>query len=247
MVEAPPDGMSPSEQLAAIRRELEPMLDRKNDCWGNDLLPKLRANDICVMRYGELQDKQRHLIRDYFEKEMFPALTPLAFDQGHPFPHISNLSHNLAVVVNDPDTASALPVLRCPAHFERLIRIPNEESAGSLSGLRLGDERATNFVWVEDVVAANLDMLFPGLEIKAAYPFRVTRDADIEIEEDEAADLLDAIETGVGLRYFGKAVRLEVDVAMPDRVATFSSRTWSCSPIRSIRWTGRWVWPIPWN
>ncbi len=218
VVEAPPDGMSPSEQLAAIRRELEPMLDRKNDCWLNDLLPKLRANDICVMRYGELQDKQRQLIRDYFEKEMFPALTPLAFDQGHPFPHISNLSHNLAVVVNDPGHGERFARLKVPGNFERLIRIPNEDSAGSLSGLRLGDERATNFVWVEDVVAANLDILFPGLDIKAAYPFRVTRDADIEIEEDEAADLLDAIETGVGLRYFGKAVRLEVDVAMPDRV-----------------------------
>jgi len=149
---------------------------------------------------------------------MFPALTPLAFDQGHPFPHISNLSHNLAVVVNDPEHGERFARLKVPGNFERLIRIPNEESAGSLNGLRLGDERATNFVWVEDVVAANLDRLFPGLEIKAAYPFRVTRDADIEIEEDEAADLLDAIETGVGLRYFGKAVRLEVDVAMPDRV-----------------------------
>ena len=218
VVEAPPDGMSPSEQLAAIRRELEPMLDQKNDCWLNDLLPKLRANGICVMRYGELQDKQRHLIRDYFDTEMFPALTPLAVDQGHPFPHISNLSHNLAVVVNDPEHGERFARLKVPGNFERLIRIPNEESAGSLNGLRLGDERATNFVWVEDVVAANLDRLFPGLEIMAAYPFRVTRDADIEIEEDEAADLLDAIETGVGLRYFGKAVRLEVDVAMPDRV-----------------------------
>jgi polyphosphate kinase len=101
--------------------------------------------------------------------------------------------------------------------FPRLIRIPSEERAEAVQDLGLTDVRANNFVWIEEVMAANLDLLFPGLEIKAAYPFRVTRDADIEIEEDEASDLLDAIETGVGRRFFGKAVRLEVDAAMPDR------------------------------
>ncbi len=218
MSERPPDGMSPAEQLAAIRRALEPMLEQKNNCWRDDLLPKLGQEGICVMRYAELQDRQRSLLREYFAKEMFPALTPLAFDPGHPFPHISNLSHNLAVVVSDPGHGERFARLKVPGNFKRLIRIPDEDNAGRMDGLRLGDERANNFVWIEDVVAANLDLLFPGLEVKAAYPFRVTRDADIEIEEDEAADLLDAIETGVGLRYFGKAVRLEVDVAMPDRI-----------------------------
>lgn len=217
--EAPPDRMSPAEQLLAIRRELEPMLARRIQCWTDDLLPKLRLHGIHILHYSELKGKQRQLLRAYFAKEMFPALTPLAFDPGHPFPHISNLSMNLAVVVNDPLKGERFARLKVPLDvFPRLIRIPSEDRAGSMEDLGLAEVRANNFVWIEEVVAANLDMLFPGLEVKAAYPFRVTRDADIEIEEDEASDLLDAIETGVGRRFFGKAVRLQVDAAMPDRI-----------------------------
>ncbi len=217
--EAPPDGMTPGEQIIAIRRELEPMLARQMQCWRHDALPKLRTHGIHVLHYAELKAKQRHLLRSYFAKEMFPALTPLAFDPGHPFPHISNLSMNLAVVVNDPVKGERFARLKVPlGPFPRLLRIPSEERAASFEELGLAEVKANNFVWIEEVVVANLDLLFPGLEVKAAYPFRVTRDADIEIEEDEASDLLDAIETGVERRFFGKAVRLEVDAAMPDRI-----------------------------
>ncbi len=216
--EAPPDRMSPGEQLAAIRRVLEPMLARQVQTWTHELLPHLRVHGIHVLHYRELKGKQRQLLRGYFAKEIFPALTPLAFDPGHPFPHISNLSLNLAVVIADPVKGERFARLKAPLDvFRRLIRIPSEDRADAVQDLGLTDVRANNFVWIEEVMAANLDLLFPGLEIKAAYPFRVTRDADIEIEEDEASDLLDAIETGVGRRFFGKAVRLEVDAAMPER------------------------------
>ncbi len=229
--ETPPDGMSPAEQLAAIRRELEPMLAQHMDCWKKDLLPKLRHHGIHVLHYRELKGKQRELLRRHFAKEIFPALTPLAFDPGHPFPHISNLSLNLAVVVNDPVKGERFARLKVPANVcPRLIRIPSEDRAESMADLGLEEVKANNFVWAEEVVAANLDMLFPGLEIKAAYPFRVTRDADIEIEEDEASDLLDAIATGVGLRYFGKAVRLEVDAAMPERIRTMLAQNLELQP-----------------
>jgi polyphosphate kinase len=229
--ETPPDGMSPAEQLAAIRRELEPMLAQHMRCWQEDLLPKLRLHGIHVLHYRELKGKQRELLRRHFAKDIFPALTPLAFDPGHPFPHISNLSLNLAVVVNDPVKGERFARLKVPANVcPRLIRIPSEERAGSMADLGLEEVKANNFVWAEEVVAANLDMLFPGLEIKAAYPFRVTRDADIEIEEDEASDLLDAIETGVGLRYFGKAVRLEVDAAMPERIRAMLAQNLELQP-----------------
>ncbi len=229
--ETPPDGMSPAEQLAAIRRELEPMLAQHMRCWKEDLLPKLRLHGIHVLHYRELKGKQRELLRRHFAKDIFPALTPLAFDPGHPFPHISNLSLNLAVVVNDPVKGERFARLKVPANVcPRLIRIPGEDRAGSMADLGLEEVKANNFVWAEEVVAANLDMLFPGLEIKAAYPFRVTRDADIEIEEDEASDLLDAIETGVGLRYFGKAVRLEVDAAMPERIRTMLAQNLELQP-----------------
>ena len=229
--ETPPDGMSPAEQLAAIRRELEPMLAQHMRCWKEDLLPKLRLHGIHVLHYRELKGKQRELLRRHFAKDIFPALTPLAFDPGHPFPHISNLSLNLAVVVNDPVKGERFARLKVPANVcPRLIRIPSEDRAGSMADLGLEEVKANNFVWAEEVVAANLDMLFPGLEIKAAYPFRVTRDADIEIEEDEASDLLDAIETGVGLRYFGKAVRLEVDAAMPERIRAMLAQNLELQP-----------------
>jgi len=218
VLETPPDGMTPAEQLMAIRQELMPQLALHSDCWHNDLLPKLRAADINVLRYDDLKRKQRKLLRRYFEREIFPALTPLAFDPGHPFPHISNLSINLAVVIDDPQYGERFARLKVPGMFPRLLRIPSEEKAESYESLGLVEEMSTNFVWLEKVIAANLDLLFPGLEIVAAYPFRITRDADPEIEEDEAADLLLAIEESVRMRHFGSAVRLEVDNAMPERI-----------------------------
>jgi polyphosphate kinase len=214
----PLEDMTPAEQLAAIRRELLPELDRQYDCWHYDLLPKLREAGIKVLPYDELKRKQRKLLRKHFEQEIFPALTPLAFDPGHPFPHISNLSVNLAVVINDPVQGQRFARLKVPYMFPRLLRIPSEETADEYQSLGLAEPTSNNFVWLEEVIAANLEMLFPGLEIVDAYPFRVTRDADPEIEEDEAADLLIAIQESVRMRHFGSAVRLEVDNTMPEQV-----------------------------
>jgi polyphosphate kinase len=217
-LKTPPDGMTSAEQLAAIRRELLPELTRQSDCWHYDLLPKLNQTGIKILDFDELKRKQRKLLRRYFEREIFPVLTPLAFDPGHPFPHISNLSMNLAVVIKDPMHGERFARLKVPGTFPRLLRIPSEERAESYESLGLTEVMSNNLVWLEQVVSANLDMLFPGLEIVAAYPFRVTRDADQEIEEDEAADLLATIEESVRMRHFGSAVRLEVDNAMPEKV-----------------------------
>ncbi len=217
-LEAPPDGMSPAEQLAAIRRELMPLWEQHAACWHNELRPKLAEAGINVLHYDDLKRKQRRLLRDHFERQIFPSLTPLAFDPGHPFPHISNLSMNLAVVVSDPQYGERFARIKVPPVFPRLIRIPSEEKADEYEGLGLAEVKANNYVWLEEVIAANLDLLFPGLEIVAAYPFRVTRDADPEIEEDEASDLLVAIEESVRMRQFGSAVRLEVETAMPERI-----------------------------
>ncbi len=218
VLETPPDGMMPAEQLAATRGGLLPQLTQHSDCWHKDLLPKLHKAGIKVLGYAELKRKQRKLLRRYFEREIFPALTPLAFDPGHPFPHISNLSINLAVVINDPRHGERFARLKVPSTFPRLLRVPSEEKAETYESLGLVEEMPTNLVWLEEVVAANLDLLFTNLEIVAAHPFRVTRDADPEIEEDEAADLLLAIEESMRMRDFGSAVRLEVDHAMPERI-----------------------------
>jgi polyphosphate kinase len=218
VLETSPDGMTPAEQLAAIRQQFIPMLAQQSECWHQDLLPKLQEAGIKVLRYDELKRKQRKLLRHHFEEEIFPALTPLAFDPGHPFPHISNLSVNLAVVVNDPNYGERFARLKVPGVFPRLLRIPSEEKAESYESLGLVEEVSTNFVWLEEVIAANLDLLFPGMEIVAAYPFRITRDADPEIEEDEASDLLLAIEESVRMRHFGSAVRLELEPDVPERI-----------------------------
>ena len=217
-LEAPPDDFLPSEQLAMIRQRLLPKLEEQYDCWQNDLLPKLKDQGIKILHYEQLKRKQRKLLRSYFKKEIYPALTPLAFDPGHPFPHISNLSMNLAVVVHDPKHGQRFARLKVPKIYPRLMSIPSEEKADEYQDLGLHERNSTNFVWLEEVVKANLDLLFPGLKVEAAYPFRVTRDADPEIEEDEASDLLAAIEESVRVREFGLAIRLEIDRSMPDQV-----------------------------
>jgi len=214
----PPDGLLPSEQIVIIRHQLLPKLEEQYDCWKNDFLPKLEEQGIKILHYNQLKRKQRKILRSYFKKEIYPALTPLAFDPGHPFPHISNLSMNLAVVVHDPKHGQRFARLKVPKIYSRLIAIPSEETADEFQELGLDDRGSTIFVWLEEVVKANLDLLFPGLKIEAAYPFRVTRDADPEIEEDEASDLLSAIEESVRIRQFGSAIRLEIDNTMPDQV-----------------------------
>jgi polyphosphate kinase len=218
VVEAPPDGMTPVEQLTAIRAEVNPTMQQAVELWHGEFLPQLANAGINVVAYSELRGKQRKLLRRHFKQEIFPVLTPLAFDPGHPFPHISNLSLNLAVVVRDPVHGERFARLKVPQTFPRLLRIPTEEKAASYERLGLVEIKSPNFIWLDEVVAENLDLLFPGVDVVAAYPFRVTRDADLEIEEDEASDLMQAMSEVVGQRHFGSAVRLEVDEKIPERV-----------------------------
>ncbi|HQE99446.1 MAG TPA: RNA degradosome polyphosphate kinase, partial [Anaerolineae bacterium] len=234
-VEAPPDGMSPADQLAAIRRELRSQLTRHMECWRYDVLPKLKQHDITILSYSELKGKQRKLLRRYFERFILPILTPLAVDPGHPFPHISNLSLNLAVVVRDPFKGERYARLKLPDEvLPRLVAIPAEEEAEEhyeLLGLTT-TSTSTLFVWLEEIVAANLDLLFPEMEVVAAYPFRVTRDADIEVEEDQAGDLLAAITQSVAQRRFGSVVRLEIGETMPARIRDWLAANLDVQPFQ---------------
>lgn len=230
VLEAPPDGMTTSEQLAAVRQETLRQLTRFSDCYRNDVLEKLKVQGIHVLRYKELQPKQRHFLRGYFSQEIFPALTPLAFDPSHPFPHISNLSLNLAVVGTDPERGECFARVKIPDIFPRLVRVPGEDVVSESDQLGLTGSSADNVVWIEEVVSANLNLLFPGITITAAYLFRITRDADFEIEEDEAADLLASIEEQVDNRHFGSVVRLEIDQATPDHIRDILIRNLSLAP-----------------
>ena len=207
--EPPPDGMSPREQLAAIHQVLEPMLAGLSRLWEGELVPALADAGIRISRVGDLAEGDRAAAREYFEREIYPVLTPLAFDTSHPFPFISNLSLNLAVSLRHPTTGKEhFARVKVPTNlFPRLVRVP---PAG-------GWERAGTgtFVFLEDFIAANLDLLFPGYHVENTYSFRVTRDADLEIEEDEASDLLTAVEESVEQRRVGPPVRVEVAPGMP--------------------------------
>ncbi|HNP31444.1 MAG TPA: polyphosphate kinase 1, partial [Nitrospirales bacterium] len=231
VLEAALDGMSPSDQLGHIREALLQSFARVSRCWQEDIFTRLVDAGIRILPYQDLKPKQRSLLRRYFRKEIFPALTPLAFDPSHPFPHISNLTVNLAVVAHDPDRGECFARIKVPSLFPRLIRIPDESqvSDDEQMGLAPGAE-STNFVWLEDIIAANLDLLFPGLTIQASYYFRITRDADFEIEEDEAGDLLAAIEEQIDLRQFGSVVRLELDRHMPDSIKDILVRNLNLAP-----------------
>ncbi len=231
VLEASLDGTSPSEQLGKIRDSLLQSFKRISQCWQKDLLPSLAGHGINILSYSSVKPRQRSLLRRYFRKEIFPALTPLAFDPSHPFPHISNLTLNLAVVANDPDRGECFARIKVPNLFPRLVRIPDEHQVSEDEQLGLGGTpEGMNFVWLEDIISANLDLLFPGVTVQAAYYFRITRDADFEIEEDEAGDLLAAIEEQVDLRQYGSVVRLELDEHTPNFIKDILIRNLSLAP-----------------
>ncbi len=212
VTETPPDGLSPREQLAAIHRQVTQLYGRHMTYW-RQIHQELAEQGIHILDYQEVKPGRQRKLRQYFEKEIFPVLTPLASDPGHPFPHISNLSLNLAVLTRDPDTKQTyFARLKVPASLPRLAPLqryaPDELLPPS-------DHR---FVWMEQVIAANLDRLFPGMEIVASYPFRITRNTDMDIQEEEADDLLLTIEDSLRQRHFGKVVRLELEEGVPDNV-----------------------------
>lgn len=214
VVERSVDGMTPAEQLVAIRRNVLDQREIVRSCWFGDLQPKLRTAGISVLDYEELTEQQRAFCRDYFEREVFPVLTPLAFDPSRPFPHISNLSLNLAVAINDPEEGELFARVKVPATLPRLIQLPPDLCEGNEPG---PSQRRHCLTWLDQIIQANIGTLFPGMVIAETYAFRITRNADVEIEEEEAADLLVTIEQGVRQRRFGAVVRLSVEHDMPQR------------------------------
>jgi polyphosphate kinase len=212
VVELSIDGLTPAEQLAAIRKAVSNLLAEARACYEDDLLPKLADAGIHILGYADLDHRQRAHMKKYFEQVVFPVLTPLAFDPGRPFPHISNLSLNLAVLIRDPAGKERFARVKVPGTLPRLV--PLRRSSG---GVRKDGTapRSHYFVWLEQVIAAHLELLFPGMEILAVHPFRVVRDADILIQELEAYDLLETMEESVRRRRFGSVVQLLVNKATP--------------------------------
>ena len=208
------DGLTPLEQVRQIEKSLKPMIKQMNDLWLNEIVPGLKKHGVELLRFAEFSEEERIKLRDYFTKEIYPILTPLAFDPGRPFPYISNLSLNLAILVKKPNGENHFARIKVPNIIPRLLQADNILKPGK----RPGSSRKfnTKFVWLADLIRENLDMLFPGLEVVEAHRFRITRDTDIELQEDEADDLLRVIEENIRQRRFGSVVRMEVASGMPE-------------------------------
>ncbi len=206
------DGFTPLEQLEKIREMVLQQLRERNKCFYNDLLPAMQREGIGFVRFSELSEPRKETLRSFFRREIFPVLTPLAFDTGHPFPFMSNLSLNLAIELEDEEVGILkFARVKVPSVLPRMIRL------NDIKGFE-EDSNVIRFIWLEDLIENNLGELFPKMRIIKSHLFRLIRDADIEIEEDEAGDLLATIEQGILSRRYGKVVRLDITPEMPDAV-----------------------------
>ncbi len=212
ITETTPDGMTPAEQLRAIRASVIRLFRSAHDCWTKELVPALDSEGIHILNYSELTEDQRAVANSYFQEVVFPTLTPLAFDPGRPFPHISNLSLNLAVMLEAGEDEQHFARVKIPDTLPQLVPLSAPPKAKSRTK---AVNKEQSFVWLEQLVTANLQDLFPGMKILEAHPFHLTRDADSEIQDLEAGDLLESVEEGVWQRRFADVVRVEVDEAMP--------------------------------
>jgi polyphosphate kinase len=198
------DGMTPREQLIEIREQLIPLLVRHENCFQHDVMPALREKDIFIHTFEELHNKEKEFAKHYFENDVLPVLTPLALDTAHPFPRLLNRSLTIVFLLRDEiRPGRKIAVLQVPPILSRLVQL--KRSSGS------------HFILIEHIIQEYAYMLFPGYFIEESYSFRVTRDAELEIAEDEASDLISEIAEQVRQRRWGTdAIRLEIEEKAPD-------------------------------
>ncbi|MET0865724.1 MAG: RNA degradosome polyphosphate kinase [Nakamurella sp.] len=198
------DGLTASEQLALISTRTQELVDRQGRCFTDDIMPALAEAGIRIVHWGSIDPEDRDRLAEYFTAQIFPVLTPLAVDPAHPFPYISGLSLNMAIIVRDPETgAERFARVKVPNNVDRFVRV------------RRG---VNDFLPLEDLIAAHLAELFPGMTVVEHQVFRVTRNADLEVEEDRDEDLLQALERELARRRFGPPVRLEITDTTSERV-----------------------------
>ncbi|HEX8146786.1 MAG TPA: polyphosphate kinase 1, partial [Pyrinomonadaceae bacterium] len=221
-----PDGMAQLEQLREIRERLMPLFAEQMRCLREDVLPGLAERGVRVVQYNTLSLPERQQLREFYKRQVHPVLTPQAVDQGHPFPYISNQSLNLALTVEPlPEHGITRSLTgKVDPRFAR-IKVPS-----LVPRLVPADDSNTKFVLLEDLIAANLESLFPRMRVKDCHAFRVTRDADVDVREEEANDLLSMMEKTLRKRRFGTAVRLEVAAGMPDAMRDKLTRELELEP-----------------
>lgn len=210
------DGYTPQELMALIRKNALQIMEQACRVLSAELLQELAKAGIFILDYNQLEKRQKEYVDKYFDEVIFPIITPLAFDPGHPFPHISNLSINLAVIVQDEHGKEHFARIKVPTNLlSRFTPLKRSSGASRKDGTI---PYKHYFVWIEQVIAAHASKFFPGMKVVEVHPFRVTRDADLEIQELEASDLLESMEHNVRQRRFGSVVCLTVKPDMPPRI-----------------------------
>jgi polyphosphate kinase len=221
-----PDGMAQFDQLQEIRARLLPLVAEHSRCLREDVLPALAAEGIGVVQYNTLSLPERQQLREFYKRQVHPVLTPQAVDQGHPFPYISNLSLNLALTVEPlPEHGITRSLTgKVEPRFAR-VKVPP-----LVPRLVPVDGESAKFVLLEELITANLESIFPRMRVSHCHAFRVTRDADVDVREEEANDLLNMMEKTLRKRRFGTAVRLEVAAAMPAEMRDHLARELELGP-----------------
>jgi polyphosphate kinase len=200
-----PDGLTPAEVFDAIQKTTHQMVDEIYQLWNDDIIPALAENNIHILSIAKLEEKAAQWVRDYFRKEVFPTLTPLAVDASHPFPQVLNKSHNLIIRARKPGNEDPLyAVVQVPRVVPRYIALPREADG------------PWNYIYLADLVKVHISELFPGLELEDVRAFRVTRNSDLYIDEEEAENLLRTIEQSLRRSSRGNVVRIEVEADCPE-------------------------------
>lgn len=205
------DGLTPFEEVREIEKQVKKMLKVIDDLWSKTILPDLKKNNIYISKINDLTKAEQNSLTEYFHNEIYPVLTPLAFDPGRPFPYISNLSLSFAILISKNGNDKHFARVKIPNILPRLLRIDE-----ILNQKKRKNASSAKFIWIDDLIKHNLHFLFPGVTIEKAHQFRITRNTDLSIQEDEADDLLECIEENIKQRKFGSVVRLEVEKEMPE-------------------------------
>ncbi len=233
------DGLSPLEQMNLIRETTAVSLGRHRSCWINHVFPRLQEENIHIEEYAALSEEEKEKLRSYFHQEIFPVLTPQGVDVGRPFPHISSGSLNLLVQIRDGAGKEHYARIKVPKTFPRFILVESPEMLLPLSAETSSRGKRYRFVWLEDVVMEGVPSLFPGYEVVEAWPFQLLRDADLEIQEDEAPDLLETVSEVVEQRFFGIPVAILLDWRIPERIQNFLRKHLELAPYQVYPVDGR--------
>ena len=230
------DGLTPREQLTRISARTQELAHKHARVFLDEIAPALDAAGVHLIDWSQVTESARPRLSDWFARQVFPVLTPLAVDPAHPFPYISNQSLNLAVAVHDPQTGTEhFARVKVPNNVPRLVRVgpePDEDSPAD-------SDRQAWFLPIEDLIAENLDQLFEGMNVVEHHVFRVTRNADLEVEEDRDEDLLQALERELARRRFGPPVRLEITDTMSEHMLELLLRELDVDPHDVVQVPGR--------